>query len=58
MEEKDVLDEEFESEDVDGVTWVLKNTRVLEEGEVVDLTPATQLNEDYFTDGPGYEALD
>jgi NAD-dependent dihydropyrimidine dehydrogenase PreA subunit len=51
-------DEEFESEDVDGVTWVLKATRVLDEGEVVDLTPAIQRNEDYFTDGPGYEALD
>ena len=51
-------DEEFESEDVNGVTWVLKATRVLDEGEVVDLTPAIQRNEDYFTDGPGYDALD
>jgi NAD-dependent dihydropyrimidine dehydrogenase PreA subunit len=51
-------DEEFESEDVNGVTWVLKYTRVLDEGEVVDLTPAIQLNEDYFTEGPGYDALD
>jgi len=51
-------DEEFESEDVDGVVWVLKATRVLDEGEVVDLTPAIQRNEDYFSDGPGYEALD
>jgi ferredoxin len=51
-------DEEFESEDVNGVTWVLKATRVLEEGEVVDLTPAIQANEDYFTDGPGYDSLD
>lgn len=51
-------DEEFETEDVNGVTWVLKYTRVLDEGEVVDLTPATQLNEDYFTEGAGYDALD
>ena len=51
-------DEEFEVEDVDGVTWVLKATRVLDEGEVVDLTPAIQRNEDYYTDGPGYDALD
>ena len=51
-------DEEFESEDVNGVTWVLKATRVLDEGEVVDLTPAIQLNDDFFTDGPGYDALD
>jgi hypothetical protein len=51
-------DEEFESEDVNGVTWVLKATRVLDEGEVVDLTPSIQINEDYFTSGPGYDALD
>jgi NAD-dependent dihydropyrimidine dehydrogenase PreA subunit len=52
------FDEEFESEDVDGVVWVLKATRVLDEGEVVDLTPAIQRNEDYFVEGPGYDALD
>ena len=51
-------DEEYETEDVNGVTWVLKYTRVLDEGEVVDLTPATQLNEDYYTEGAGYDALD
>jgi len=50
--------EEYESEDVNGVTHVLKHTRVLDQGEVIDLTPAIQLNEDYFTDGPGYDALD
>ena len=50
--------EEHESEDVDGVTWVLKATRILDEGEVVDLTPAIQTNEEYFTDGPGYSARD
>jgi hypothetical protein len=31
---------------------------VLEAGEVVDLTPDIQPNYDYFTDGPGYSALD
>jgi NAD-dependent dihydropyrimidine dehydrogenase PreA subunit len=51
-------DEVFESEDIHGVVWELKYTRVLDEGEVVDLTPATQLNEDYFIEGPGYDALD
>ena len=51
-------DEVYETEDVDGVTHTLKHTRVLDEGEVVDLTPAIQLNEDYFTDGPGYDSLD
>ncbi len=50
--------EEHESEDVNSVTHVLKHTRVLGKGEVIDLTPAIQLNEDYFTDGPGYDALD
>jgi len=50
--------EEHESEDVDGVTWVLKATRVLDEGEVIDLTPAIQINEDFYSAGPGYEALD
>jgi hypothetical protein len=32
-------------------------TRVLTEGEVVDLTPAIQDNRDFFEKGPGYEAL-
>ncbi len=51
-------DEVYESEDINGVTHTLKHTRVLDEGEVVDLTSAIQLNEDYFTDGPGYNSLD
>jgi ferredoxin len=51
-------DEDYESEDINGVIHTLKHTRVLDEGEVVDLTPAIQLNEDYFTDGPGYDSLD
>ncbi len=50
--------EEFESEDVNGVTWVLKSTRVLDEGEVVDLTPAIQNQSGFLLQGPGYEALD
>jgi len=52
------FDEEFESEDIDGNVWTLKATRVLDEGEVVDLTPAIERNEDYFVEGPGYDALD
>ena len=51
-------DEEYETEDVNGVSWVLKHTRVLDAGEVVDLTPAIQTNEDFYAGGPGYEALD
>lgn len=37
---------------------VLDTVRVLEEGEVVDLTSDIDPNYDYFTDGPGYDALD
>ena len=37
---------------------VLECTRQLEAGEVLDLTDDIQPNYDYFTDGPGYDALD
>lgn len=52
------FDEEFEVEDIYGDTFTLKATRVLEEGEIVDLTDAIQRNDDFFVDGPGYDALD
>jgi hypothetical protein len=32
--------------------------RYTSEGEVVDFTPDIQPNYDFFTDGPGYDALD
>ena len=35
----------------------LTNTRELKSGELVDLTPDIRLNYDFFTDGPGYEAM-
>ena len=37
---------------------VLDIVRQLEAGEVLDLTEDIQPNYDYFTDGPGYSALD
>jgi ferredoxin len=36
----------------------LEHTRILEAGEVVDLTPDIQANYNYFTDGPGYNVLE
>ena len=35
-----------------------KSTVAADEGDVVDLTPDIQPNYDFFTDGPGYDALD
>ncbi|MGB6420604.1 MAG: hypothetical protein WBF05_02065, partial [Anaerolineales bacterium] len=37
---------------------VLDSARQLEAGEVLDLTEDIQPNYDYFSDGPGYSALD
>ncbi len=41
-----------------GATVTLGHTRVLEAGEVVDLTADIQPNFDFFTDGPGYDAME
>ncbi len=46
--------EPFKGEDHDGNTVSLETTRILTEGEIVDLTPAIPKNEDYFQNGPGY----
>jgi ferredoxin len=32
----------------------LEGTKILKKGEVVDLTPGTQDNANYFSEGPGY----
>jgi len=40
----------------DGEPVHLEATRILEQGEVVDLTPAIPMNADFFTNGPGYSA--
>ncbi len=56
--------EVYEGENDQGEPVVLKATRILDEGEVVDLTGdagwnAAKANADYFGDGaPGYDALD
>ena len=48
----------YEGENDQGDQVVLECTRQLEAGEVLDLTEDIQPNYDYFTDGPGYDALD
>jgi ferredoxin len=40
----------------DGEAVHLEATRILEAGEVVDLTPDIPKNGEFFTDGPGYSA--
>jgi len=52
------FDAPYDGEDHHGEPVRLEYTRVLEEGQVVDLTPDIQPNYRYFTDGPGYSALD
>jgi len=52
------FDTAFDGTDHHGGPVHLEYTRVLEAGEVVDLTKDTQPNYDFFTDGPGYSALD
>ena len=50
------FDETYEALDIDGEQILLKSTKTLLEGEVIDLTPSIQTNIDYFEDGPGYDA--
>jgi ferredoxin len=52
------FDTPFDGENQYGEPVHLDHTRVLEEGEVVDLTVDIQPNYDYFTEGTGYDALD
>jgi ferredoxin len=51
------FDEVFEGHNHEGETVHIEHTRRLEAGEIVDLTQDIQPNYDYFTDGPGYNAL-
>jgi ferredoxin len=46
----------YEGVDHHGKPVVLNTTRVLEAGEVVDLTKDIPLNYDFYTKGPGYKA--
>lgn len=46
----------FDTKNRDGEAVHLPATRVLAAGEVVDLTPAIQANNDFYKSGPGYNA--
>lgn len=48
----------YDAKNHDGEDVHLEATRTLEAGDEVDLTPATKLNAEYFTDGPGYSTAD
>ena len=48
----------YEGTNHQGDAVVLDCVRQLDAGEEVDLTEDTQPNYDFFTDGPGYSALD
>lgn len=48
------FDTVFEGENHHGQPVKIESTRVLQAGEVVDLTEDIQPNYDYFTSGPGY----
>ena len=54
----DGFDQPYEGENQHGEPVHLNATRVLEEGQVVDLTVDVSPNYDYFQDGTGYEALE
>jgi ferredoxin len=47
----------FDGHNHEGEPVHIEATRVLEAGEEVDLTKDNQPNYDYFTEGPGYSAL-
>lgn len=51
------FNETYEDQDIDGEQILLKSTKTLQEGEVIDLTPSIQVNIDFFEGGPGYDAL-
>jgi hypothetical protein len=51
------FDEPYDLLDFNSKPIHLTNTRELKSGELVDLTPDIKLNYDFFTDGPGYEAM-
>jgi hypothetical protein len=52
------FDTVYDGENADGDPVHLEHTRILEAGEIVDLTPDIKPNYDFFEDGPGYSALD
>lgn len=48
----------YDGENARGEAVHLEHARLLDAGEVVDLTEDIQLNYDYFSKGPGYSALE
>ena len=46
----------YEGKNRDGEPIHLASTKILKPGEVVDLTPAISNAQDFFKDGPGYNA--
>ncbi len=50
-------DQPFDGHTYQGEPVHLECTRVLNPGETIDLTPDIEGNAEFFTDGPGYEAL-
>lgn len=50
--------EVYNGKNHEGESVHLEATRTLDSGEELDLTPATELNALYFTDGPGYSTAD
>lgn len=54
----DGFNDPYSGENQYGEAVELQATKTLEAGEEVDLTADIEPNYDYFTDGPGYSALD
>jgi hypothetical protein len=52
------FDPDYEDESERGEPVRLKTTRVLEEGQVIDLTGDIQANYAYFESGPGYAPVE
>jgi Fe-S-cluster-containing hydrogenase component 2 len=51
------FNEVYHGADHDGQEVHLAATRILNDGETVDLTPAIEMNADFFKTGPGYSAV-
>ncbi|RME85708.1 MAG: ferredoxin family protein [Caldilineae bacterium] len=56
--EEDVPDDYEMPAGVEYVPWSTKERVTASGGEVVDLTDAIQANYDFFSEGPGYDALE
>ncbi|HSM26448.1 MAG TPA: ferredoxin family protein [Anaerolineaceae bacterium] len=50
--------EVYDGTNHDGDAVHLEGTKTLEAGEEVDMTPDTEANAKYFTDGPGYSTAE